>query len=408
MQVRSVGMPAIGLLLLCAATTQAEPLSRAALLSRSDAAFAAAYNLHYEEAGRLARQLVAEAPEESIAHRTLATVLWMHLLFDRGAFTIDHYLGSLTGGQIELPPPPPERAVAFMQAVQRAVSLADAAVRRRPADLDARYDLGVAHGLHSSWVATVEGRVAAALGSARTAFNAHEHVLDRAPGRTEAGLIVGTYRYAIAALSVLKRWAAYLVGFGGGKEKGIALLEGATKSPITKADAQMALVLVFSREGRQAEALAMLKELQRAFPENRLLQLEAGSAAWRAGRATEAEALITDGLARLDRDTRPLGPGERALWIYKRGMARVSLNHLPEAEADLRRALTERPTGWVEGRIHIELGKIADLQGDRRAALAAYARGRQLCSTNRDPWCIEQADTFRARAFSFSPPRKAP
>lgn len=407
MRVWSVGVCAWWLVL-CATHAQAEPLSRAALLARSDAAFTAAYNLNYDEAGRLARQLVADAPEESLAHRTLATVLWMHLLFDRGAFTIDHYLGSLAGGQIELPPPPPERAAAFTQAVQRAVSLADAAVRRRPADLDARYDLGVAHGLHSSWVATVEGRVTAALGSARTAFNAHEHVLERAPGRSEAGLIVGTYRYAIAALSMLKRWAAYLVGFGGGKEKGIALLERAAQSPITRADAQMALVLVYSREGRQGEALAILKQLRQEFPDNRLLQLEAASAAWRAGRAAEAEALITDGLARLERDSRPRGPGERALWIYKRGMARVSLNHLTEAEADLRRALTDRPTGWVEGRIHLELGKIADLQGNRRAALSAYSRGRQLCATNRDPWCIEQAEIHQKRPFAFSPQRDAP
>ena len=406
--IRAIALLSAWVVIHAATPALGQSLTRPVLLSRSAAAFEAAYNLNYAEAERLARQLVADAPEASLSHRTLATVLWMHLLFDRGAFTIDHYLGGLTGGQIELPPPPADRAAAFLQAIQRAVTIAEVDVRRHPADLDARYDLGVAHGLRSSWVATVEGRVTAALGSARTAFDAHERVLERAPARAEAGLIVGTYRYAIAALSMLKRWAAYLAGFGGGKEKGIALLEGAAKIPLTRADAQLALVLVYSREGRQAEALTTLKTLQKEFPNNRLLQLEAGSAAWRAGFAAESEALLTDGLLKLDRDPRPRGPGERALWIYKRGMARVSLNHLNDAEADLRLALTERPTGWVEGRIHVELGKIADLRSDRRAALASYSRGQTLCTTNRDPWCVEQAETYRKRPFSFAPRAKTP
>lgn len=372
------------------------------LRARSAAVFDAAYNLNYEEATRQARAWVAAQPEESVAHRSLATVLWMHLLFDRGALTIDHYLGGLTQSNIQLPPPPAERAAEFRRHVDRAIALAEARVRRSPNDVEARYDLGMAHGLLASYIATVEGRVSSAFGSARRAFNAHEWVLEKAPARLDAGLVVGTYRYAVAALSLPKRWLAYVAGFGGGKEKGLQLIEGATRSPLTATDARMALVLVLSREARQREALDVLKQMLREYPQNRLLQLEAASAAWRAGLAAESEALLTSGLAWHDRDPRPKTPGERALWIYKRGMARVSLNHLPEAESDLRLALTQGPAGWVRGRVHLELGKIADLRGQRPAALEEYSRARALCTTHRDPWCQEQAGDLRKRPFRFT------
>lgn len=382
------------------AATPAQSRSLAVRAS-ADAAFDAAYNLNYEEAMRLARQLVAAHPDESVAHRALATVVWMHLLFDRGAFTIDHYLGSVTQSNIQLPPPPADRAQLFRQHVNRAIALADARLAQAPNDIEARYDLGVAHGLLASYIGTVDGKVAAAFGSARRAYDAHEKVLDREPTRLDAGLIVGTYRYAVAAMSLPKRWLAYIAGFGGGKEKGMEMIAGATKAPLTSTDARMALVLVYSREARQDDALALLTGLMKEYPQNRLLQLEAASAAWRAGHADRSEQLITSGLAWHDRDPRPKGPGERALWIYKRGMARVSLNKLADATTDLQLALTQQPAGWVRGRVHLELGKIADLRGQRSAAVQDYTRARTLCTTHQDPWCREQADQFRRTPFRF-------
>jgi tetratricopeptide (TPR) repeat protein len=161
--------------------------------------------------------------------------------------------------------------------------------------------------------------------------------------------------------------------------------------------------LMYSREGRQNDALAVLKELSANYAQNRLLQLEIGSAAWRAGRPSEAEATLTSGLAWHDRDPRPKIPGERALWIYKRGMARVSLNHLDEAVADLRMALTESPVGWVRGRIHLELGKVADLRQQRSVALTEYVAAGELCRTHQDPWCQDEAARWRKQPFSFRP-----
>lgn len=369
----------------------------------TDEAFTAAYNLNYDEALRIARREAAARPDDPVAHRTLATIVWMHILFTRGGITIDHYLGSATSSDIKLPPPPAGPDTEFKAHVHRSIALAEAAVRRDSKNVEARYDLGAAHGLLATYSATVEGKVRQAFSSARTAYGSHEWVLERAPGRREAGLVVGTYRYTVALLSMPKRLVAHIVGFGGGKERGLGLIEGAVTSPLTRTEARVALALMYSRESRHAEALTVLKALLAEYPQNRLVQLEVGSAAWRAGRAEESEHHLTDGLAWHDRDPRPKVPGERALWIYKRGMARVSLNHLDDAVADLRLALANSPLGWVRGRIHLELGKVADLRQQRSAALTEYLTASELCRRHLDPWCQDEAARWRKRPFSFRP-----
>ena len=79
----------------------------AAPASTLDAARRASYNLDNAEALAFARRAVKEAPLESTAHRTLASILWLNILFRRGAITVDHYLdGSISKSSVSLPKPP--------------------------------------------------------------------------------------------------------------------------------------------------------------------------------------------------------------------------------------------------------------------------------------------------------------
>jgi tetratricopeptide (TPR) repeat protein len=129
---------------------------------------------------------------------------------------------------------------------------------------------------------------------------------------------------------------AYLAGFGGGKEQGIELLEHAAAFVgDSRTEARFALLLIYNREKRFDEALRVIRELQQQFPRNRLLKLEYGGTALRAGRAEEAEAVLSDGIAKLADDDRPKAGGEIAMWHYKRGAARVRLKQLDAAERDL-------------------------------------------------------------------------
>jgi tetratricopeptide (TPR) repeat protein len=383
---------------LSSAQAQAPALPRATI-----DAFAAAYNLNYDDALRIARQDAAARPDDPVAHRTLATIIWMQMLFARGGITIDAYLGSATSSDVKMPPPPPGPDAEFKDHIGKSIALSEAALKRDSKDLTARYNVGAAYGLQATYSASIEGKVRQAFGAARKAYSSHEWVLDHSRDRPEAGLVVGTYRYAVAQLSMPKRMVAHIVGFGGGREKGLRLVEAALSSPITRTESRVALALMYSREGRHDDAVRVLKALLAEYPQNRLLQLEIGAAAWRAGHAAEAEDVLTKGIAWHDRDSRTKIPGERAMWIYKRGMARVSLNRLEAATSDLQLALSLKPAGWIRGRIHLELGKVADVRRQRSAALTEYLTATELCKTYQDPWCQEEAARWRKAPFTFRP-----
>lgn len=371
-----------------------------AVLREIDAAFRASYSLDHEDAIAHARRAVALAPDSSPAHRTLAAVIWLDLLFLRGGMTVDHYLGNLSSTELHLPTPDPALAAEFTTALAKAIALADARRQQQPTDVDALYDAGAAYGIHATWAASIDGSVGTAFRYARRAYDLQNDVLDRDPSRASAGLIVGTYRYVVATQPVLLRMVAYLAGFGGGREKAIALLEAAARDPYTRIDAKTTLLLIYSREGRHDAAMRLAGELAAAVPRNRLYVLEEGAAAIRAGRAAEAESLLTTGLAFFDQDPRRKLTGERAFWLYKRGLARLNLNHQADAAADMRQALQAGPVYWVEGRIRLALGQLADLAGRRAEALSQYTQARRICDTL-DLWCAEEARFYAQQRFSF-------
>jgi len=128
-----------------------------------------------------------------------------------------------------------------------------------------------------------------------------------------------------------------------------------------------------------------------------LVVLEAGSTALRAGRAGQAETLLTEGLTMLAADNRVRMPGEEGLWRYKRGAARVAQGRFETASEDLRAALASESATWVQGRARVELARVALAKGDRSTAADQARQGESLCERGNDPVCVEGARTM-ARA----------
>jgi tetratricopeptide (TPR) repeat protein len=365
-------------------------------------AFELAYNLDYDDATREMEAAVRADPSDAAAERGLAVIPWLLISFTRGAVTVDDYLGSISRQNVALRQPPADLAQRLQRHSGRALQLAEADVARRPRDPEAVYQLGAAVGLQATYVATVEGRVLGAFRAARRAYDAHEQVLDMAPARKDAGLVVGTYRYIVSAMSFPVRMMAYAAGFGGDRDRGLRMIEEAAASDTeAAADARFALVLLYNRDGRFADALRVLGELQKAFPRNRILWLEAGATALRAGRAAEAEQFLSEGVKRLAADRRPRMFGEEALWLYKRGAALLALNRLEEAAADLTRGATLEARRWVAGRTQAELGKLADLRQDRATARAHFQRALTLAQEDNDP-----AGAAAARRWLNTPYRR--
>ena len=157
-------------------------------------------------------------------------------------------------------------------------------------------------------------------------------------------------------------------------KQGLKLVESAAAyAGDNQEEARYALIVLYNREKRYDEALAHLAILRERYPRNRLTWLESGSTNLRAGRPAEAERFLDEGLRKLASDPRPRMFGEEALWHLKRGTARAALGRDAEARHDLNKALEIEGRRWVQGRAHLELGKL-DLKDGNRAAANEHLR----------------------------------
>jgi tetratricopeptide (TPR) repeat protein len=357
------------------------------------------YNLDYADAVASFRQAIAIDPDDADAHRLAAATIWMQILFDQGAITVEDYLGQAKA-KVERSAPPPELADAFRQHLDRAWTLAEERVRRYPHDADAHFQLGAAAGLRASYISTVEGRVLDSVGAARRAYSEQRRSLSLDPARQDAGLIVGLYQYGVASLSFPLRLMARFAGFDANRDSGVRFVESAAAYPsLTRASAQFSLVLLYNREGRHDDALRVLRQLRDQYPRNRLVWLETGSTALRAGRPAEAVDALTEGLARFEADSRPRAFGEEARWRYQRGTAFVALRETEAAARDLHTALEAHAPAWIHGRAQLELGKIDDLAGDRSSARARYRQAASSCRAGHDTACADAATRLLSRPF---------
>jgi hypothetical protein len=351
------------------------------------------YDLDHDLAMATFRQAVAADPADAGAYRGLASSLWLSITFRRGNMTVDDYLGRPNKPNTNpLPNPPADAVNGFKEAIEKATALARARVAKDPKDVDAHYQLGAAVGLRASYTATVEGSVSGAFRAAREAYAEEEKVLELQPQRKDAGLIVGTYRYIVAALALPVRMVAYMAGFGGGKEKGLKQIEeAAAYSGDNQTEARFALILLYNREQRYDDALNQLAILRERYPRNRLVWLESGSTSLRAGRAAEAERFLSGGLARFADDARPRMFGENALWHYKHGASLAALGHAADAEGALRKALAIEGRKWVHARSHLELGKLALKGGNKAVAVTEFRAAIPLADSDNDPLTSDEA-----------------
>jgi tetratricopeptide (TPR) repeat protein len=356
------------------------------------------YNLDRAEALDVFKKAIAADPADPGGYRMVAANAWITLLFEQGAITVDDYLGEARAN-LQREPPNPVLAKTFHDAITQAMTLSEARLRAQPSDAEAHYQVGAAYGFLASYTATVEGRLSGSFSPARRAYREHERALALAPARKDAGLIVGMYRYAVSELALPLRLAAMLAGMGGGKERGLRLVEEASRFPSdVQPNALFTLVLLYNREQRYDDALRLIAELQRRFPRNRLLWLEAGGTALRAGRPADARLAIEDGLTRLAHDHRPRAPGEEARWHYTYGAILAALKESVPAERELNTALAGATRDWVRGRIHKELGKLAYTGGNRVRALEELALAEQLCRQDHDAACADEASALAKSA----------
>ena len=363
-------------------------------------AYATAYNLDHDEAVRELTALTKLKPDLPTTYRALASITWLRLLFSRGTVLVDEYLGRISKRDVQMAAPPADMAADFSRYLSAAVARAEAQAARNPRDGRALYDLSSALGLQASWAATVEGRMGRAFGSARRAYKTAEQASVVSPDDPDPRLILGTYRYVVSGLNLPTRMVAYMAGLDGDRARGLKMVEqaAASSSPV-RTEARFALILLYNRERRWDDALGVLAALRELYPRNRLLWLETGATALRAGRAADALRWLDEGLAMTARDPRRRMFGEDALWRLKRGMALRLVGRQEEARQTLVDGLAApQARDWVRGRTHLELGEVSLALGDRDQARWQATKALPLLERGDDPQGVRLARRLLERA----------
>jgi tetratricopeptide (TPR) repeat protein len=239
-----------------------------------------------------------------------------------------------------------------------------------------------------------------AFGSARRAYKTAEQASAVSPADPDPRLILGTYRYVVSGLNLPARMVAYMAGLDGDRALGLAMVEqaAASSSPV-QTEARFALILLYNRERRWDDALGVLAALRDLYPRNRLLWLETGATALRAGRAADALRWLDDGIAMTARDTRRRMFGEDALWRLKRGTALRLLGRKEEARSALIEGLAApQARDWVRGRTHLELGEVSLALGDGNQARWQAEKAIPWLERGDDPQGVRLARRLLERA----------
>jgi tetratricopeptide (TPR) repeat protein len=340
--------------------------------------FELAYALEFDEARRVFGEAGRADASDPAPRRATAAVTWLEILFAQGVATFESFTGEISKADVPRPPAPAALVERFHTALAEAAQLA-ASPPPHVRAADALYEVAATTALSALYAATVEGRTLGAFGPARRAVHAMEQVRRLEPSRREAALLIGMSQYTVSTMPWPVRTLARASGLSGNREAGIRLLEEASAvGAATRTDALLVLVVIDVREGRYAEARRRAGLLRAMYPGNRLLAMNHGVAALLAGEAGEAHDAFTGGIRMFEASPTPTVLREKSQWLLNRGTALARLDRTSEAASVLEQGLAAQPREWVRGRIHAELGELAERRGEHGPARNHYALAIQF------------------------------
>jgi len=343
------------------------------------------YNLEFPEALAEFRAEVVKYPNSPDAYNHVAHTILYREMFRSGALESELVTGSNPFLRRAGLNPSKQDDQEFQDSINRALALCGARLQANPNDVQALYSEGVSYGLRGNYYFLVRKAYTDALRDATAARKAHIRVTELDPNFNDARLVQGVYDYVLGSLSPAWRMLGFFAGFRGDRERGIETLQQVAKlGRANRVDAEILLCAVYRRERRAKEAVPLLSDLIRRFPENFLLRLELVQMYGDLGEKDKALEVIRE----VDRLKRAKTPGYERLaqekLRYTRGNLLFWYNDLDLALEDLK-AVTDNPSAvdlntglyaWLR------TGQIYDLQKKREDAKKAYLQTVAMAPTS--------------------------
>jgi tetratricopeptide (TPR) repeat protein len=275
--------------------TTASNLRNAEFLREIAPPFRQLYGLDFDQAEKAFAALKQRFPEHPGPPLYIAGVLLQRELFSRQDLTLERFLSPGYFSEPTRRRMPQAERDRFFGSIAESQRLANAILKSRPGDLDARYFLGASDALLGSFAFTIDHNRTQAFRHGKSAYRYHLGLIQERADYYDAYMTVGMYEYIVASIPWYLKWIAAVAGYHGSKQRGFEFLELAVaKSTFVNDDSRVLLMLLDVREKRYAQALEHATQLHRSFPRNFLLELNRAQILEAMGKRGEADVVFDD------------------------------------------------------------------------------------------------------------------
>ena len=347
--------------------------------------FEALYNLDYEGARGQFKEIVRLFPDHPAGPQFLAAALWAQTLNESRRLQASLYNSESFYAKDE-DKVAQQTVDEFRNYTRQARLLAEGRLKRDPHDVEAIYFLGATEGLKAAFSVAVQRSFIAGLRDGSRSVDRHRQVIKLDPNFHDAELTIGLYDYVVGGLPLPVKLLASITGTRGSKKRGLETLgRVAREGHWARDDAKSLLIVLYKREKRFADALALSRELGTKYPRNYLFKLEAADALvsqaaierqanrTAAAQSAEREAFgIFDSLLR-GKSTRDVAARSLDLIHFRYGEALMAAGQPERAAKEFLAAsgVKSAEQGLVT-MSHLRAAQAFDLAGRRNEAVAQY------------------------------------
>jgi len=255
----------------------------------------------------------------------------------------------------------------------KVISMCDARIAANSKDKNAYFARGYAKGMHAVFITLVEHSFASAARQGYQARNDSEAVLKIDPAYADAKMAIGIQEFAVASLPRWVRMIVGIMGVGGNREGGLAMLrDAAAHGVVTSVESRTILSLFLRHDARYAEALQVQHGLAEQVPHNYLFQLEVANLLKDSGLGEQAMAAYRHVLDLAKTPGYFVDPRLQLAWFGLADTQRGYNDIKGAAFGYLQAAEQTNCSDWLRKRAQLNAGEMDDLLHDRAQAVSLY------------------------------------
>ena len=337
------------------------------------AGFGRFYDLDFDGAIHLFEGVAQAHPTDPIAWDyvligTIFRELYHQDLLDTTYYAHDSFLSTKRDVSVT-----PETRVQIESLTDKVIALSDDRIKRDPSDKDAYFARGYARGMHASFLTLVDHAFAAAARQGYQARNDSEAALRIDPQYADAEMAIGIQQFAVASLPRVMRLMVGIMGVGGSKERGLAMLrDAATHGVVTAIDSRTILSLFLRHDGRYPAALEVERGLATQFPHDYLFRLEVANLLKDEGHGAEAIEAYKQVLADAGKPGYFIDARLQLAWFGLADTQRGYNDIAGAAHGYTEAAQQPRCSDWLRRRAELAAGQMDDLLHHRGEATQMY------------------------------------